>query len=497
MPVKPSLSRRASGILLHPTSLPGARGGTLGVEALGFVDFLADCGQSWWQMLPVCTPDEIGSPYSSPSSFAGSPALIDTDLMAVEGLLKKAELGQSKEKALRAAFGSFPRRAGREGKADLEAFRAREAWWLADHSLFLALKDAHNGRSWTEWDERLRRREPARLAEARANVADEIRYHEFVQWLFSRQWEGVRRHAAARGVGLMGDAPIYVRHDSADCWANQDLFFLNEAGAPTAVAGVPPDYFSADGQLWGNPLYRWDRHKETGFAWWIKRLKTCAERFDALRLDHFIGFHNYWEIPAGEKTAIKGRWVDAPGDELFAALRREVPALEIVAEDLGVATPGVIALRDKFKLPGMRLAQFSFGGEEKDWPVNWPKNCVGYTGTHDNDTTRGWWEDDGTASAQRSAAQAEKERRAFRRALGREPELPSWELVSLVWSSPACTAIAPMQDLMNIGGDGRMNRPGTTENNWRWRMEPGMLTTRLAGRLALLTGACGRAPELE
>jgi len=497
MPAKPSLSRRASGILLHPTSLPGARGGTLGVEALGFVDFLADCGQSWWQMLPVCPPDEAGSPYASPSSFAGSPALIDADLLAVEGLLKKAELGQSKEKALRAAFASFARRAGREDKSDFEAFRVREAWWLADHALFLALKDAHHGRSWTEWDERLRRREPARLAEARANVAGELRYHEFVQWLFSRQWEGVRLHAAARGVGLMGDAPIYVRHDSADCWANQELFFLNAEGAPTGVAGVPPDYFSAEGQLWGNPLYRWERHQEKGFAWWVSRLKACAERFDALRLDHFIGFRNYWEIPAGEKTAIKGRWVAAPGDELFEAVRREVPALEIVAEDLGVATPGVIALRDKFKLPGMRLAQFSFGGEEKDWPENWPENCVGYTGTHDNDTTRGWWEDDGSANAQRSAAQAEKERRAFRRALGREPVLPSWDMLSLVWRSPAHTVIAPMPDLLNLGGNCRINRPGTTENNWRWRMEPGMLTARLAGRLALLTGACGRAPELE
>lgn len=494
MSAKPSLSRRASGILLHPSSLPGPRGGTLGVEALRFVDFLADCGQSWWQMLPVCPPDEIGSPYASPSSFAGSPALIDTDILAVEGLLKKAELGQSRPKALRAAFAHFHRRAPREEKEAFEAYRVREGWWLADHSLFMALKGAYHGRPWVEWDERLRRREPARLAEARANELDEVSYHDFVQWLFSRQWEAVRRHAAARGVGLMGDAPIYVRHDSADCWANQDLFFLNEAGAPTVVAGVPPDYFSADGQLWGNPLYRWDRHKKTGFAWWGSRLKACAERFDALRLDHFIGFRNYWEIPAGEKTAIKGAWVAAPGDELFEMIRRDIPQLEIVAEDLGVATPAVIALRDKFKLPGMRLAQFSFGGEEKDWPANWPENCVGYTGTHDNDTTRSWWEDDGTANAQRPAAQAEKERRAFSGALGHEPVRPAHDLVSMVWHSPARTAIAPMQDLLNLGGDCRMNRPGTTENNWRWRMEPDALTPGLAGRLGLLTGACARAP---
>ncbi len=497
MAAKPTLSRRSSGVLLHPTSLPGARGGALGAEALAFVDFLADCGQSWWQMLPVCPPDEIGSPYASPSSFAGSPALIDTDLLCVEGLLKKAELGQSKPKALRAAFARFGRRGSREDKEDFEAFRARESWWLDDHALFMALKHAFHGRPWTEWDERLRRRDPARLDEARANEADEIRFQEFAQWLFSRQWLAVRRHAAARGVGLMGDAPIYVRHDSADCWAHQELFFINAAGAPEVVAGVPPDYFSADGQLWGNPLYRWERHRETGFAWWVSRLKACAERFDALRLDHFIGFRNYWEIPAGETTAIKGRWVHAPGDELFETVRRELRGLEIVAEDLGVATPAVLALRDKFKFPGMRLAQFSFGGEEKDWPENWPENCVGYTGTHDNDTTRGWWEDDGTANAQRSPAQAEKERRAFRRAVGREPELPSWDMLKLVWRSPARTVIAPMTDLVNCGGESRMNRPGTVTDNWRWRMEPGTLTPRLAGRLGVLTGACGRAPEAE
>ena len=497
MPVKPSLSRRASGILLHPTSLPGTRGGTLGAEALRFVDFLADCGQSWWQVLPVCPPDELGSPYASPSSFAGSPALNDVDLLAVAGFLKKSELGQSKGKALRAACGQFRRRASREDKEDFEAFRVREAWWLADHALFFALKDANHGRPWTEWDERLRRRDPARLDEARANVPDELRYHEFAQWLFSRQWQAILSHAAARGVGLMGDVPLYVCHDSADCWANQELFFLNSDGSPSAVAGVPPDYFSAVGQLWGNPLYRWDRHQETGFKWWTRRLKACAERFDALRLDHFIGFRNYWEISAGEMTAIRGRWVNAPGEELLKTVLREVKGLELVAEDLGVATPEVLALRDQFKLPGMRLAQFSFGGTEKDWPASWPEHCVGYTGTHDNDTTRGWWEDDGTLNAQRSSAVAEKERRALCCALGREPVLPSWDLLTLTWRSPARTVISPMQDLLNCGSNDRMNRPGTIGNNWRWRMDVGALTVRLAARLALLTGVSGRAPELE
>jgi 4-alpha-glucanotransferase len=258
---------------------------------------------------------------------------------------------------------------------------------------------------------------------------------------------------------------------------------------------VPPDYFSADGQLWGNPLYRWDRHKETGFKWWIGRLKACAARFDALRLDHFIGFRNYWEIPAGEKTAINGRWVQAPGDEFFETVLEAVPGLEIVAEDLGVATPAVIALRDKFKLPGMRLAQFSFGGEAKDYPSEWPENCVGYTGTHDNDTTRGWWEDDGTVNAQRSAADAEKERAGFKKALGRETERPAWDMTAMVWASPARTAIVPLQDLLNAPSSARMNKPGTTDGNWRWRMEPGSLTADLAGRLGVLTGASGRAPK--
>ncbi|MBI4061229.1 MAG: 4-alpha-glucanotransferase [Elusimicrobia bacterium] len=484
MPVQPSLSRRAGGVLLHPTSLPGPRGGALGAEALRFVDFLADCGQSWWQVLPLCPPDANGSPYASPSSFAGSPALIDADLLAVEGFLKKAELGQPREKALRAAFASFRKRAAREDKADFEAFRVREAGWLADHALFLALKDANHGRPWTAWDEGLRRREPARLDEARANAPEELRYHEFAQWLFSRQWKAVRGHAAARGVGLMGDAPLYVRHDSADCWANQELFFLDEGGAPSAVAGVPPDYFCAEGQLWGNPLYRWERHQETGFAWWLARLKACAERFDALRLDHFIGLRNYWEIPAGAASAAGGRWVRAPGDEFLEAAVREVPGLALVAEDLGMLTPEVAALRDKFRLPGMRVAQFSFDGAEQDRPSSWPENCVGYTGTHDNDTARGWWEDDAASNA----------RRAMRHALGRESELPSWDLAGLVWRSPARTALAPMQDLLNLGAEARMNRPGSAAGNWRWRMEPGALTARLGGRLALLTGACGRAP---
>ncbi len=493
---KPTLTRRSSGVLLHPTSLPGPRGGDLGPQALAFADYLADCGQSWWQMLPVCPPDFGGSPYNSPSAFAGSPALVSTDLLAVEGYLKPSELGQSKPRALRAALARFRRRAPREDRDDFEAFRVREAGWLSDHALFCALKGANGDKPWTQWDEPLRRRAPAALEGAGALLAEEVLFHEFGQWLFSRQWEAVRRHAAARGVGLMGDAPIYVSLDSADCWAHQDLFYLGDDGRPTAVAGVPPDYFSATGQLWGNPLYRWAEHQRTGFSWWLARLRACARRFDALRLDHFIGFRNYWEVPAGAATAVEGRWVPAPGDELFAAARREIPELEIVAEDLGSVTPPVLALRDKFAFPGMRLAQFSFGAGPEDWPARWPENCVGYTGTHDNDTTRAWFEDDGTQNAGRPPQAADKERDAFARAVGRPlSEGPAWEMTRLVWESPARTAIALMQDLLGLGGEARMNRPGTTGPNWRWCLEPGALDARLAGRLGVMTGACGRAPS--
>jgi 4-alpha-glucanotransferase len=492
---KPSLKRRASGILLHPTSLPGPRGGDLGPAARAFVDFLADCGQSWWQVLPVCPPDGAGSPYASNSAFAGSPALVSVDILAAEGLLKKAELGQPKAKALRAALANFSRRGSREDREDFERFRVREASWLADHSLFSALREAHGGRPWVEWDEALARRRAPALEAARARLKDEIQYHDFAQWLFARQWEAVRRHAIARGVGLIGDKPIYVSHDSADCWAHQELFCLDDAGRQTAVAGVPPDYFSKTGQLWGNPLYRWEEHARTGFAWWVSRLKAYEERFDAVRLDHFIGFRNYWEVPAGEKTAVSGRWVQAPGDELFETVRREVPGLEIIAEDLGSVTPEVIALRDKFDFPGMKLAQFSFGGGEDEWPERWPQNSVGYTGTHDNDTTRGWFEEDGSANAGRPPEQAEKERANFLRAAGRTEEAASWAMMRLTWRSPARLAIAPMQDLLDLGAEARMNRPGTAEGNWRWRMEPADLNWSVAGRLGAMTGACGRAPE--
>ncbi len=494
MATKPDLKRRSSGVLLHPTSLPGPRGGDLGPAARQFVDFLADAGQSWWQVLPVCPPDGGLSPYNSISAFAGSPALISLDILAAEGLLRRAEMGQPKEKALRAALAQFVRRGGREDRDDFEAYRAREAAWLGDHALFCALKSSHGGQPWTHWPDPLSKRDPAALAEWSGRVREEIQFHEFVQWLFARQWEAVRRHAAVRGVALIGDAPIYVSHDSADVWAHQSLFFLDHAGFPTAVAGVPPDYFSATGQLWGNPLYRWEEHARTGFAWWTARLRACSERFEAVRLDHFIAFRNYWEVPAREKTAVNGRWVEAPGEALFETVRREVPGLEIIAEDLGILTPPVVALRDKFGFPGMKIGQFSFGDHEHERPERWPENCVGYTGTHDNDTSRAWFEDAGLAGG-RSPEQIARERAAFLKSAGELPDGPSWGMARTVWRSPARLAIAPMQDLLGLGGEARMNRPGSTDGNWRWRMEPGAIGWSVAGKLGAMTGAAGRANE--
>lgn len=495
MTQRPSLGRRASGVLLHPTSLPGPRGGSLGPQALQFIDFLADCGQSWWQMLPVCPVDETGSPYASPSGFAGSPALISRAILQAEGLLAPSEAALAPAKALRAAHARFRRKSSKEDRADLAAYREREKEWLVDHALFFALKDLFKGRAWTDWDEGLRRREDAALRKVSDALAPELDFQVFCQWQFSRQWEAVRRHAAARGVGLIGDLPIYPRHDSADVWSRQDLFQLDPEGRPLAVAGVPPDYFSAEGQLWGNPLYRWERHLETGFAWWKARLGALSERFDAVRLDHFIGFRHYWEVPAGAATARNGRWVHAPGEQLFAAVRSAHPELGLLAEDLGSITPEVAALRDANGFPGMRLGQFSFSGGREERPDRWPEHCVAYTGTHDNDTSRGWYEDDGGANNLRPPEAVERERRAFHEACGGVPREPAWAMTRLVWRSPARLALAPLQDLLGLPAEARMNRPGTSEGNWKWRLDAGSLTTRLAGRLGLLTGACGRAPE--
>lgn len=484
---------RSAGVLLHPTSLPGPYGiGELGAEAVRFVGFLQEGGQGIWQMLPLGPTDPGGSPYSSPSAFAGNPLLVSTDRLAEDGLVSPpkpvafgpvdyATVGKRKEGLLREAYANADL-ARDEG---FERFREEHGGWLGDHALFLALKGRFGGRKWTGWDENLAKREPDALARARRELAEEIRYHEFVQRCFFEHYGAVRRAANEAGVEVLGDLPIFVAHDSADVWANQELFFLDEQGEPAFVAGVPPDYFSETGQLWGNPLYRWDRMEETGFAWWTARVRQALTLYDAIRLDHFRGFVAYWEVPAGEKTARNGKWVQGPGEKLFEALRGALGDLPFIAEDLGEITPDVEALRDRLGLPGMKVLQFAFSDPENGHlPHNFPNaNVAVYTGTHDNDTTVGWW------------SSAPKEQKRFaRRYLNKRPPTPR-DFVRLAHASVAARAVVPMQDLLALGSETRMNTPGTAQGNWTWRMHEDALTPKLAEDLRELTDLYYRRPR--
>jgi 4-alpha-glucanotransferase len=495
------LRTRSSGVLLHLTSLPGGHGcGDMGPEARRFADWLRDAGQSWWQMLPIGPAGAANSPYSSPSSFAGNPFLISLDDLAEDGLLQPSDLEGApaacarvdfdamkafKEPRLRKAFASFMKDGPAELWAGFKTFMTTHQDWVEDWSAFCALKRHYHDRPWTRWDPVVRSRQfrqwPRELLK---ELGEESTYHQFVQYLFARQWKRLRDHAADRGVRLIGDVPIFVAHESSDVWAHQDLFQLDAEGRPTVVAGVPPDYFSEDGQLWGNPHYRWDRMKSHGYDWWIARLRTAAERFDAVRLDHFIGFENYWEIPGDAKTAKTGKWVKGPGADFFAAARRALPQLELIAEDLGSVTPAVTALRDRFDFPGMRVLQFAFGSDqqaESFLPHNYPRRTVAYTGTHDNDTTRGWYEQSST----------EKERHNARVYLSSDGSAFAWDMILAVLKSTADTAVFPAQDLLGLGADSRMNKPGTVERNWEWRLEA-PLDERLARELRRRTEEAGR-----
>jgi len=478
------LSERASGVLLHPTSLPGAHGcGDLGPQAHAFARWLRDAGQRWWQMLPVGPVGHGNSPYSAHSAFAGNPLLISLDRLVEEGLLRRSSLADApafpqgrvdyaatrtwRERHLRAAFDAFSRRTGED--AQFESFRAENAGWLEDFALYMALKRARGDRPWTEWEPDLRSRDSAALDRARKSLAGDIQRNRFEQFLFARQWQALRDECRGLGVGLIGDLPIFVAHDSADVWTHRDLFFLDAQGQPTVVAGVPPDYFSAEGQRWGNPLYDWEKMEGTGFRWWLQRFAQTFARFDAVRLDHFIGFTRYWEIQAQEPTARNGHWRPAPGAKLFEALG---PA-QLIAEDLGAVTPAVTALRERFHFPGIKLLQFAFGTDPQAptfLPHAYERTSVAYTGTHDNDTTVGWFHDRG--SPQRTPEQCEKERRAALAYLGvkdagREIH---WDLIRGVWSSVANLALAPAQDLLGLGSEARMNLPGTVQGNWEWRL---------------------------
>ncbi|HEY3581340.1 MAG TPA: 4-alpha-glucanotransferase, partial [Pyrinomonadaceae bacterium] len=493
---------RASGILLHPTSLPGGFGvGDLGPEAYRFVDFLVSAGQSLWQVLPLGPTGYGDSPYACYSAFAGntlliSPGLLDTDLKP-DLNTDRVDYGEAhkiKEQLLQRAYQNYKKTTDTNLRSAFETFAQREAHWLDDYALFRALKDAHNGVAWNEWESELVARTPAALERARTQLHDEIEAQMFYQFLFFEQWFALKQYANEHGVKIVGDLPIFVAQDSADVWTNPDQFKLDENGRPLVVAGVPPDYFSSTGQLWGNPLYNWERMQADGFAWWIERVRATLKVVDIARVDHFRGFAACWEIPGGDKTAERGQWVEAPGRELFAAIRETLGELPIIAEDLGVITPDVVALRDEYGFPGMRILQFGFGGDTKniDLPHNYVANVVAYTGTHDNDTTVGWFESVAGEGSTRTAEQIERERKFCLDYLNSDGKEIHWDFIRAVLASVANTAIVPLQDLLGLGTEARMNLPNSTEGNWSWRYRAGALTDEIAARLKKLTTLYGR-----
>ncbi len=502
---------RQSGILLHPTSLPGPFGiGDLGPQAYAFADFLVAAGQSLWQVLPLGPTGYGDSPYACYSAFAGNTLLISPEQLVVEGLLdevnrrdaehaeatqRRIDFGEAhkfKDDVLRKAYQRYTKTTDTALRSAFETFAQEQAHWLEDYALFRALKDAHGGVAWNEWEPSLIRRTPAALSRAREELREEIEAHMFYQFLFFRQWFALKRYCNEKGIKVVGDLPIFVAQDSADVWTNPEQFKLDKNGKPLVVAGVPPDYFSSTGQLWGNPLYNWERMQEDGFKWWIERVRATLTVVDIARVDHFRGFAACWEIPGGDKTAERGQWVEAPGRELFTAIRKTLGELPIIAEDLGVITPDVVALREEFGFPGMRILQFGFGSDSKniDLPHNYVPNVVAYTGTHDNDTTIGWFESVAGEGSTRTAKQIERERTFCMNYLNTKGEEIHWDFIRTVLASVANTAIVPLQDLLGLGADARMNLPNSTEGNWAWRFKA--LDPDLASRLEQLSKLYGR-----
>ena len=494
---------RAGGVLLHPTSLPGPHGsGDLGPAAYHFVDWLVTARQRLWQILPLGNIGAGHSPYMSPSAFAGNVLLIALAELQAQGWLAAGELDAPPDAAagridfaamltwrmqrLRRAAAQFAARADTAQRADFEAFCTSHAGWLDDYALFMALAEAHPDLLWCDWDAALAQREPAALARARSAHADQIAFHRFCQWRFFDQWLRLRRHANERGVQIVGDAPIYVAYHSAEVWARPELFELDAARRPQVVAGVPPDYFSATGQRWGNPLYRWPAHADQGYAWWIERVRRTFELVDIVRIDHFRGFAHYWEIPANEPTAVHGRWRAGPGAALFKAIAKALGPLPIIAEDLGLLTPDVGALRKRFAFPGMRILHFAFaeGSRNPYLPHHHEPDSVVYTGTHDNDTTLGWW------------AEASEHERAHARAyLGTDASEIHWDLIRAALASVADTAIVPLQDVLGLDGKHRMNRPGEAQGHWGWRFDWSQVRPEHASRLATLTRLYDRGAD--
>ncbi len=487
---------RKSGILLHPTSLPGEWGiGELGRWAYRFVDFLVESGQQLWQILPLGPAGSGHSPYQAYSSVAFNPMLISLESLVDQGWLAPGDLEQPPDShetsvnfdavipfkwtRIKKAAERFLQSDSDPLRTDFRDFCGRQKSWLDPFAEFAALKERNSNAAWTSWN--------AGTVSDRRNVLN----HKFIQFEAFREWGLLKNYCKDRGIQIIGDLPIFVAHDSADVWANPELFYLNKGGRPEFIAGVPPDYFSKTGQCWGNPLYRWDVMKQTGYRWWIERIQIMMQQVDIIRLDHFRGFEKYWEIPSGSKTAVGGRWVDGPGYHFFEVLAQSLGTLPFIAEDLGYITPEVHALRDRCGFPGMRVLHFAFGDESAEnphKPFNFIRNCVAYTGTHDNNTTAGW-----LAGGDRAYAADEIERAL--RYMDVDEKDAVWGLIRVLLSSVADTAIVPMQDVLGLGAEARMNTPATKEGNWRWRMRPDHLSPEIASRLYELNRIYGRLPS--
>ncbi|WKZ13507.1 MAG: 4-alpha-glucanotransferase [Gammaproteobacteria bacterium] len=479
------LDRRRAGVLLHPTSLPGGSGhGVLGEDARRFVDFLATAGFSLWQTLPLGPVDDSLSPYQMRSAHAGNPALIDSADLVARGWLAAEPSGADAGTRMTQAYRGFRKQASAGERAAFDHFVQQHRAWLLPYALFEHYRRASGMKPWWEWPQAVRDREPKTLTATLAQARDSLRAVAFEQYLFDRQWQHLREYAHGRGIALFGDMPFYVDLNSVDLWWHRKLFRVSADGHPAALAGVPPDYFNADGQLWGNPLYDWEAMRAEGFRWWIERLRAQLRQFDLVRLDHFRALEAYWEIPAGAATAREGRWQSAPGADLLGAIARELTRLPLVAEDLGTITPAVRALRDEFNLPGMLVLQFAFDGSPQNpyLPANHVENAVVYTGTHDNDTTLGWYEslDAGTRSRVDSC-------------LASTPGDMPGALLRAAYASPARLAVVPMQDLLGLGSTARMNYPGTATGNWRWRFHWEQVDPQLAERCHRLAVMSGRA----
>jgi 4-alpha-glucanotransferase len=504
---------RSSGVLLHPTSLPGPHGvGDFGPEAYRFVDFLHSAGQKLWQVLPLNPTGYADSPFQCFSASAGNPLLISLERLVDEGLLSNDDLciddlrnvnlrnvasfplecvdygvvGGFKIPLLKKAASNFFANASAENRRKFEEFCQSNAHWLDEFALFMAVKEAHDLVAWTQWPSDIASRQPEALKRWSEQQAASIAAQKFFQYEFFRQWQALRAYGSEHNIRIIGDIPIYVAHDSADVWSNRQCFLLDDRGVPLKVAGVPPDYFSATGQLWGNPIYNWPLLKQTGYQWWVERMRSALRLYDFVRIDHFRGFEAYWEVAGGETTAMNGHWVKGPGAELFSVLRRELGDLPIIAENLGVITPEVEAIRHEFGFPGMAILQFAFGNDPQAptfKPHNYVRDLVAYTGTHDNDTVVGWWTSGGAGDSTRTPEDVIKEHAYARAYLDFVDEPINWVLIRGIMSSVANTAITPMQDILGLGSEARMNFPGMPSGYWKWRMKPGAATDAIAKRL--------------